>query len=144
MEVQLINKKLLSELHERAAVSERLRMNFDLRTSTYDTSQWMLNAQKLGTHVSIHRHLNTSESVICIEGCLDWIFYEELPNMDADGPIYDGETVVVESGFKKLGRYRVCPREGLYGIQVPKGVWHSIVVREQSTIFEAKYGVYRK
>ena len=142
MEIQLLNKELLADLHRQAADSERLRMNYDLRTSGADTSQRMLNALQPGTHVPIHRHLHTSETVVCIEGCLDWIFYEELPNMDAGGPVHDGERAMDESCFVETARLRVCPREGLYGIQVPKGAWHSIVVHEPSTIFEAKDGAY--
>ena len=142
MEVQLLDDELLAELHEKARESERLRMNFDLRTSAEDGSQRMLNALEPGTHVSIHRHLNTSETVVCLEGCLDWVFYEELPNMDAGGPIHDGETAADESCFREVARFRVCPREKLYGIQVPKGTWHSIEVYEPSTIFEAKDGAY--
>ena len=92
MEVQLINDELLDGLHEKAAQNERRRLNYDLRTTPEDTSQRMLNALQPGTHVPIHRHLNTSESVICLEGCLDWVFYEELSNMDAGGPVHDGET----------------------------------------------------
>ena len=30
-------------------------------------------------------------SVISLEDCLDWVFYEELPNLDAGDPIHDGE-----------------------------------------------------
>ena len=99
MEVQLINEELLKGLHEKAAQNERLRMNHDLRTTPEDTSQRMLNALEVGTHVPIHRHLKTSETVICLEGCLDWVFYEELPNMDAGGPIHDGETAADEMCF---------------------------------------------
>ena len=144
MEIQLINKELLAELHRKAAESERLRQNFDMRTTPEDGSQRMLNALEPGTRVSIHRHLKTSESVICIEGCLDWVFYEELPNMDAGGPIHDGETAADESCFKEVARFRVCPREQKYGIQIPQGAWHSIEVHEPSTIFEAKDGKYGK
>lgn len=97
MDVQLINKELTTELHEKAAANERLRMNFDLRTTPEDTSQRMLNALEVGTTVPIHRHLKTSETVICLEGCLDWVFYEELPNMDAGGPVHDGERAADES-----------------------------------------------
>lgn len=68
MEVQLINKSLLSELHEKAVDNERLRANFDLRTTPDDTSQRMLNALEVGTYVPIHRHLKTSETVVCLEG----------------------------------------------------------------------------
>lgn len=142
MEIQLINDELLSELRKQAQMSERKRQNFDLRTSPEDTSQRMLNVLEPGTKVPIHRHLKTSETVICLEGCLDWVFYEELPNMDADGPVHDGEIAADESNFRETARFRVCPREGQYGIQVPKGAWHSVVVHERSTILEAKDGAY--
>ena len=138
-----INDELLAELHEKAAANERPRMNFDLRTTPEDTSQRMLNVLEPGTKVAIHRHLKTSESVICLEGCLDWVFYEELPNMDAGGPIQDGEVAADEGCFAETARLRVCPGEGVYGIQVPKGAWHSIEVHEPSTIFEAKDGAYQ-
>ncbi len=144
MKIQLINNNLLSTLHSKAEEHERRRLNFDLRTSAEDTSQRMLNALEPGTMVPIHRHLNTSETVICLNGCLDEVFYEELPNMDAGGPVHDGETAIVESGFKEVARFRICPKELIYGIQVPQGVWHSIEVYEPSTIFEAKDGAYGK
>lgn len=142
MDIQLINNNLLSELHQKAKENERLRQNFDLRTTPDDTSQRMLNALEPGTHIPIHRHLKTSESVICLEGCLDWVFYEELPNMDAGGPVHDGESAADETNFVEIARFRVCPREGTYGIQVPLGAWHSVVAHEPSTIFEAKDGAY--
>ena len=144
MDIQLINTSLLSALHEQAMASDRLRQNFDLRTTADDTSQRMLNALQTGTKVPIHRHLKTSETVICLEGCLDEIFYEELPSMDTGGPIHDGETATDEHQFKEVGRVRICPREGKFGVQVPKGAWHSIKVYEPSTIFEAMDGAYGK
>lgn len=142
MEIQLINDELLMALHEEARGSERLRQNYDMRTTAEDGSQRMLNVMEPGTLVPIHRHLKTSESVICIEGRLDWVFYEELPGVDTGGPVHDGETAADETQFKEVVRVRVCPREKLYGIQVPKGAWHSIEVYEPSTIFEAKDGAY--
>ena len=144
MEIKLINDNLLSELHQKAKENERLRQNYDLRTTPEDTSQRMLNVLEPGTHVPIHRHLKTSETVICLEGCLDWVFYEELPTVDTGGPIHDGVTALDETAFAEVARFRVCPREQKYGIQIPKGAWHSIVVHEPSTIFEAKDGAYGK
>ena len=144
MDVQLIDKQFLLPLLERARTSERKRMNLDLRTTPKDTSQRMLNALEPGTRVPIHRHSDTSESVVCLEGCLDWVCYEELPNMDAGGPVHDGETAVVESDFVEVARYRICPREQKYGIQIPAMVWHSVEVYEPSVIFEAKDGAYRE
>ena len=144
MKIQLINKELLKQLHFEALANGRRRMNFDLRTTPEDNSQRMLNVLEVGTKVPIHRHLRTSESVVCIEGCLDWVFYEEMPNVDAGGPVHNGETAQDESSFKETARFRVCPREGIYGIQVPIMTWHSIEVHEASTIFEAKDGAYGK
>ena len=132
MEIQLLNKELTGVLHDKARANERLRMNYDLRTTPADTSQRMLNALEVGTRVPIHRHPKTSETVVCLEGCLEWVFYEELPGVDSGGPVHDAE----------VGRFRVCPREGLYGIQVPLGAWHSVMVLESSTILEAKDGAY--
>ena len=152
MEAQLINEELLSKLHEKAAREERLRIGFDLRTTPEDSSQRMLNVMEIGTHVPIHRHLNTSETVVCLEGCLDWVFfseqsdvgehYEQKASMDEGAPISEREIAADESCFVETARFRLCPREGLYGIQVPIGVWHSVVLYEPSTILEAKDGKY--
>lgn len=99
MEVQLLDKELLEGLHEKAAASERLRQNFDLRTTPEDGSQRMLNVLEVGTKVPIHRHLKTSESVICLEGCLDWVFYEEMD----DGRSMRAEVrSLKEDGLKKM------------------------------------------
>ena len=43
-----------------------------------------------------------------------------------------------------MARFRICPREGQFRIQIPKGAWHSIEVHEPSVIFEAKDGAYGK
>ena len=142
--MQLINDRLLAELHEKARANERLRTNYDMRTTPNDGSQRILNVLEPGTHVPIHRHVKTAESVVCLEGCLDWVFYEELPTVVSGGPVHDGETVVDETAFVESARFRICPREKLYGIQIPPMTWHSIEVHEPSTIFEAKDGAYGK
>ena len=60
--------------------------------------------------------------------------------MDAGGPVHDGEVAEDESCFAEVARLRVCPCDGQYGIQVPMGAWHSVVVLE--SILEAKDGAY--
>ncbi len=70
------------------------------------------------------------------------MFYEEQAGVDTGGHVHDGETAADETQFVETARFRVCPREKVYGIQVPKGAWHSIEVHEPSTIFEAKDGRY--
>lgn len=140
LEVQLINDDLLSYLHKEASQSTRLRQHYDLRTTPDDGSQRMLNVLEPGTQVPIHRHLQSTETVVCLEGCFDEIFYEELPSVDTGGLIHNGERVLDNSQFVEVARFRICPREGKYGIQVPKMVWHTIEVHEPSTMLEAKDG----
>ena len=115
----MINGNLLASLHRQAGENERLRMNYDLRTTPEDTSQRMLNALEPGTKVAIHRHVKMSETVVRLEGCLDEVFYEELPTVDCGGPVHDGERALDETAFAEVARFRLCPREGKYGIQIP-------------------------
>lgn len=144
MDVKIITDSFLSSLHTKARDNERLRVPCDLRNSAEDYSQRMLNVLEPGTRVPIHRHLNTAETVVCLEGCLDWVFYMELPDVEAGSPIHDGETAFNGDNFMEIARFRICPREKQYGIQVPPMTWHSIEVFEPSTILEAKDGKYGK
>ena len=123
----IFNQAFLNELLAKAEESPRLRMNYDLRTSSADTSQRMLNALLPGTEVPIHRHEETAETVVCLCGRLEEMIYEVLP---------DGT-------FQEVSRHLLCPAEGLYGIQIPAGAWHTICVLEPSVIFEAKDGAYK-
>ena len=147
MEITEIDKFLLTALHETAKRNEKLRRNYDLRTTENDNSQRMLNALQPGTKVPIHRHLETSETTICLQGKLDVIFYDMRPNDDCGGPIMGTWGTAIENGaeINMFERYRtrLCPAEGKYGVQIPLGVWHSVEVYEPSTIFEAKDGAYK-
>ena len=73
----LINQELLDDLLAKTADSPRLRVNLDLRNSSEDTSQRMLNALQSGSLVDIHRHSNTSETVAILRGAVTEIFYDE-------------------------------------------------------------------
>ena len=137
-----INKELLDSLFEQAKVSERKRMNYDLRTSAEDTSQRMLNALLPGTVVPIHRHEDTTETVVCLKGRLEEIIYEEVVEYSREETSRT-EEVVRKVSFKEVSRHLICPAEGLYGVQIPAGAWHTIHVIEPSVIFEAKDGGYR-
>lgn len=122
-----IDKDLLLELMQKALQNERRRCAYDLRNSDEDNSQRMLNTLQPDTQVPIHQHVDTSETVICIKGRIDSVFYEELSN---------GE-------FKEIDRYSLDPSCGRYGIQIPQGAWHTVEVKEVSVIFEAKDGRYK-
>ena len=134
-----IDAELLSHLRCQAQENERRRIHYDLRTTCHDTSQRMLNILEPDTKVPIHRHCMTSETMVCLEGCLDEVLYE--PRLNASVPS-EAETWHNDDDFVEVGRCRVCPSEGKYGVQVPPGVWHTVVVHEPSAIFEAKDGAY--
>ena len=106
-------------------------LHFD---SDIDTSQRMLNALMPETEVPIHQHENTSETVICLSGKLEEILY--------DLEIVVGDNGIVEEKFTERTRYLLCPEQGVYGMQIPEGVWHTVNVLEPSVIFEAKDGAY--
>lgn len=123
----LFNNELIKNLLTQAQVSSRLRQHLDLRNSASDTSQRMLNALLPGTEVPIHRHEETAETVVCLHGKLEEVLYEEV----GDGT------------FREVSRQLLSPKDGLYGMQIPAGIWHTVHVIEPSVIFEAKDGAYK-
>lgn len=143
------NNDFLAQLFQQAEGNERLRQNFDLRTSSADTSQRMLNALLPGTVVPIHRHEDTTETVVCLCGKMDEVIYEEVVTYDKGAPDampmdMDAQDVTRKVEYREVQRIRLCPAEGKYGCQVPKGAWHTVEVIEPSVIFEAKDGAYVK
>ena len=119
-----INKELLDSLFEQAKENPRLRQNLDLRTSSADTSQRMLNALLPETVVPIHRHPQSTENVFLLCGKIV-------------------EVICDENGNEKE-RIHLDPTVGNYGCVVPQGAWHTVEVLEPSVIYEAKDGKYGK
>ena len=143
------NNDFLAQLFQQAEGNERLRQNFDLRTSSTDTSQRMLNALLPGTVVPLHRHEDTTETVVCLCGKMDEVIYEEVVTYGKATPDempmgMDAQDVTRKVDYREVQRIRLCPAEGKYGCQVPKGAWHTVEVIEPSVIFEAKDGAYVK
>ena len=137
------DKDFLGKLFEQAVTNPRLRQNFDLRTSPADTSQRMLNALLPGTKVPIHRHEDTTETVICLVGKLEEIIYEEVNEYIYEATSCCGD-VTRQRKIKEISRQILSPAEGKFGIQIPAGAWHAINVIEPSVIFEAKDGAYNE
>ena len=117
-----INKELLDNLFEQAKETPRLRQNFDLRTSSADTSQRMLNALLPGTVVPIHRHPQSTENVFLLCGKIVEVICDENGN--------------------EIERIHLDPTVGNYGCVVPQGAWHTVEILEPSVIYEAKDGKY--
>ena len=141
---KIFDTKFLDSLLQQAKESPRLRQNFDLRNSSEDTSQRMLNALQPGTQVPIHRHETTAETVVCLRGKLEEIIYEEVIEYikDNDAKSFDGGDMMRKVSYRETARYLLSPTEGNHGMQMPPNTWHSINVIEPSIIFEAKDGKY--
>ena len=119
----IIDQHLLDELTARAKASPRLRMNDDLRDTSEDESQRMLNAIEPGTVMPIHRHHDSSETVVIVRGKIQWVFYDENGN--------ETERVVLDADGD--------PRM----LNVEKDRWHSLVCLESgSVLYESKDGPY--
>lgn len=119
----LITRELLDELTARAKASDRLRMNMDLRDTTEDGSQRMLNAMEPGTIMPIHRHHASSETVVILRGKIRWMFYDDSGN--------ETESVVLDAN----GDIRMLNAE--------RDRWHSLECLERGTVlFECKNGAY--
>jgi len=95
----------------------------DLRNSPEDKSQRMLNALEPGTPLPIHRHMKSSETVVCLRGHLREVFYNDLREV----------TDVID----------LRPGGECVALNIPIGQWHSVDVLESGTvILECKDGAY--
>ena len=119
----IIDQKILDSLTEQAKSSPRLRMNMDLRNSPSDGSQRMLNAIEPGSPLPIHRHMKSSETVVCLRGHLREVFYNEAGEV----------TEVID----------LQPGGDCVALCIPIGQWHGVEVLESGTvILECKDGAY--
>ena len=119
-----ITQTILDQLTAQAKASPRLRMNYDLRNSSEDQSQRMLNAIEPGSIVPIHRHQKTNETVVCLRGRLVWEYYDDLERICA-------ETI------------ELTPNGPVVALNIPAGQWHSVKALESgSMILEVKDGPY--
>ncbi len=119
-----ITQAILDKLTEEAKASPRLRMNMDLRNSDADQSQRMLNAIEPGSPMPIHRHLKSSETVVCLRGRLVEEFYDELERICTDA-------------------IELSPNGPVVALNIPIGQWHTVRALESGTvILECKDGPY--
>ena len=119
-----ISQAILDNLTTMAKASPRLRMNLDLRNSVDDTSQRMLNAIEPDSVVPIHRHQNSSETVVCLRGRVVEEYYDEL------------ERTCTEA-------IELRPGGPVVALNIPAGQWHTLRSLESgSVILEVKDGKF--
>ena len=121
--MKIIDDNLLNKVSGEAKASPRLRMNYNFHQSLEDKCHRFLNAVEPGTKVEIHRHPTKEESFVLLRGKVRVTTYND------DGTVK--ESVIL------------CPEEGLYGVDIPKNVWHNIeCLSPNSVIFEVKEGPF--
>lgn len=119
----VIDTVLLDKVSEQAKASPRLRMNYNFHLSLDEKCHRFLNAVEPGTEVPIHKHPTKDETFVILRGKV------RVTTHNDDGSIIED--------------YVLCPEEGKYGVNIPKGVWHTIEAMEpNSVIFECKEGPF--
>ncbi len=121
--IKIIDKQLLDDVSVKAKDSPRLRMNFNFHQSLDEKCHRFLNAVEPGTEVPIHKHPTKDETFVILRGKV------RVTTHNDDGSIIDDIIL--------------CPEEGRYGVNIPKGVWHKLeCIEENSVIFECKEGPF--
>lgn len=128
--MKTLDFELFDKIEEEAKASPRHRMNYDLRTqatdedsSWHDTSQRMLNVMMKDTVIPVHRHPDTSETVIVLRG--------------------SGDEVIYDSNGNETERITLRFESGCAAVQVPRNIYHTFIPLEDgTTIFEAKDRAY--
>jgi len=118
----IIDDELIDKVTTEAEISPRLRMNYNLHESLDAKAQRLINVLLPGTPLPIHRHKHTAETYIILRGKMFVVFYNDLG--------------------AQTERFLLDPTQGNYGVQIPKGQWHTVEVIEPSAILEVKDGPY--
>lgn len=122
--MKLITEQLLDMVTGQAKESPRLRMNYNLHESMDEPIHRLLNALEPRTYLPPHRHRDKVETYLVLRGSLLAFFFDDEGN-------------VTEKAC-------LSPDKGSYGLEIPAGTWHGIVVLEPGTIiFEVKSGPYQ-
>lgn len=121
--MELIDEKLLNEVSSQAKESPRMRMNYNFHQSLDEKCHRFLNTVEPDTVVPVHRHPSKDETFVLLRGRVVVKTYND-----------DGS--VIES-------IELCPNDGKYGVNIPKGVWHKVESLESgSCFFECKEGPF--
>ena len=98
-------------------------MNYNFHQSLDEKCHRFLNAVEPGTIVPIHKHPTKDETFAILRGKV------KVTTHSDDGAVIDSVLL--------------CPDNGQYGVNIPKGVWHTLESLEAgSVIFECKEGPF--
>lgn len=122
--IQLIDQALLDATLDRARTAPRGRTNHNFHPDMASNPHRFLNAWTRGSYAAPHRHLAVPkpESFVVLRGELGLFIFDD-----------DG----------KVTEHHVLGRDGLIGIDVAPGIWHTVAcVSDTAVCFEVKAGPY--
>ena len=120
--MKIIDENLISGVVDAAKQSPRLRMNYNFHQSLDDKCHRFLNALEPGTVIPVHHHPTKDETFVILKGRVRVSTYND-----------DGE--VIESCV-------ISHKDGKYGVDIPKNVWHGLECLEPSVLLECKEGPF--
>ena len=120
--LQILDTALMDETSAKAKTSPRLRMNYNFHPELSDKVQRFINAMEPGTVVDIHHH-KVDEMIIVLRGSVKALLYDDDHNV--------------------IDECILSPDNGVYGVQMPANVWHTVECLEPNTVlFELKEGPF--
>ncbi len=123
--MRIIDWKMLDRLSLEAGNSPRLRKNYNLHPSDDFCCHRLFNAIEPGSFVRPHRHLDPAkdETMVTVRGRLGVVAFD-------DGGIVLNSVVI-------------GPGEPSMAVDIPHGVFHTVVSLERGTVFfESKAGPF--
>ena len=120
--MKIIDEQLINGVVEQAKKSPRLRMNYNFHQSLQDKCHRFLNALEPGTQIPVHHHPTKDETFVILKGKVRVSTYND------DGELLESCVISQESG--------------VYGVDIPKNVWHGLECLEPSVLLECKEGPF--
>lgn len=123
--MQRINHRLLKDLQQQAAQSERDRKILNFHKKAADPLQRMVNCIKPGSYVPPHKHQHPEkrEVFILITGRLLYLEFDDKGEIN-------GKTILDRD-------------KGEWGVEITPGRYHTIIALEENTcVYEVKDGPY--
>lgn len=123
--MRIIDRKLLDCLSREAENTPRLRKNFNLHESDDFCCHRLFNAIEPRSYVRPHRHLDSAkdETMVVVRGRLGVVVFDDAGNV--------------------LERVIIGPGEPALAVDIPHGVFHTVVGLEKGTVFfESKAGPF--
>jgi cupin fold WbuC family metalloprotein len=123
--VVVLRRALLEQAVQVSRDSDRKRVILPFHKGPEDSLHRMFNAMQPGTYAQPHRHLTVpkSEVFLLLSGCLDFVVFDDAGGIEL--------------------AVRLAAGTDDFGIDLPPGKYHGIVVRAPDTlIYEVKPGPY--